>query len=84
MKREHFDFSGQNKTALPGYIWLPEGEVKAVVQIAHGMTEHILIGMFLSWTGFAAHLCCLMESKDPFWRKASIFFIKICFVAVSA
>ena len=52
MKREHFDFSGQNKTALPGYIWLPEGEVKAVVQIAHGMTEHM--GRY---EAFADHLC---------------------------
>ena len=52
MKREHFDFSGQNKTALPGYIWLPEGEVKAVVQIAHGMTEHM--GRY---EAFADYLC---------------------------
>ena len=52
MKREYFDFSGQNKTALPGYIWLPEGEVKAVVQIAHGMTEHM--GRY---EAFADHLC---------------------------
>ena len=52
MKREYFDFSGQNKTALPGYIWLPEGEVKAVVQIAHGMTEHM--GRY---EAFADYLC---------------------------
>ena len=52
MKREHFDFSGQNKTVLPGYIWLPEGEVKAVVQIAHGMTEHM--GRY---EAFADYLC---------------------------
>lgn len=52
MKREHFDFSGQNKTAFPGYIWLPEGEVKAVVQIAHGMTEHM--GRY---EAFADYLC---------------------------
>lgn len=26
---------------LPGMLWLPEGNVRAVVQITHGMTEHI-------------------------------------------
>ena len=41
MKAEYFDFSGYNQTILPGYIWLPEGEVKAVLQIAHGMTEYM-------------------------------------------
>ena len=41
MKTEIFDFTGFNGTVLPAYIWLPEGEVKAVLQITHGMTEHM-------------------------------------------
>ena len=41
MKTETFEFAGGNGTNLPAYIWLPEGEVKAVLQITHGMTEHM-------------------------------------------
>jgi alpha-beta hydrolase superfamily lysophospholipase len=41
MKAEYFEFTGHNKIILPGYIWLPDGEIKAVLQIAHGMTEHM-------------------------------------------
>ena len=41
MKTEIFEFSGCNAAVLPAYLWLPEGEVKAVLQITHGMTEHM-------------------------------------------
>ena len=39
MKRSIFEFKGT--TPLPAYLWLPEGQVKAVLQITHGMTEHM-------------------------------------------
>lgn len=52
MKTETFEFIGQNGTNLPASLWLPEGEVKAVLQIAHGMTEHM--GRYES---FARFLC---------------------------
>ena len=41
MRTEIFEFTGYNGTVLPGVLWLPEGEVKTVLQIAHGMTEHM-------------------------------------------
>lgn len=41
MKTETFEFTGHNGMALPAYAWLPDGEVKAVLQITHGMTEHM-------------------------------------------
>lgn len=41
MRTETFEFAGHNGTALPAMLWLPEGEVKAVLQITHGMTEHM-------------------------------------------
>ena len=41
MKAEYFDFIGYNGVKLPAVIWSPAGEVKAVLQIAHGMTEHM-------------------------------------------
>ncbi len=52
MKTETFEFAGHNGINLPAYLWLPEGEAKAVLQIAHGMTEHM--GRYES---FAAFLC---------------------------
>ena len=33
--------SSSDGMQLPGMLWLPEGDVRAVVQITHGMTEHI-------------------------------------------
>ena len=41
MKIETFEYAGYNGTDLPAYLWLPEGEVKAVLQVTHGMTEHM-------------------------------------------
>ena len=41
MKTETFVFSGYNDSILPAMLWQPERETKAVVQITHGMTEHI-------------------------------------------
>ena len=41
MKTETFEFVGYNGTKLPAYLWIPDGEVKAVLQITHGMTEHM-------------------------------------------
>lgn len=54
MKTEIFEFAGYNETDLPAYLWLPEGEVKAVLQITHGMTEHM--GRY---EAFAQYLCPL-------------------------
>ena len=36
-----FSFDGHKGFRLPATVWLPEQEPKAVLQIAHGMTEHI-------------------------------------------
>lgn len=52
MKTETFDFAGYNGSNLPAYLWLPEAEVKAVLQITHGMTEHM--GRY---EAFAQYLC---------------------------
>lgn len=40
MKTEIFEFTGNNGTVFPAVLWLPEEEIKAVLQITHGMTEH--------------------------------------------
>ncbi len=41
MRTESFDFSGCNENTLHAMLWQPEGETKALLQITHGMTEHI-------------------------------------------
>jgi len=41
MKKETFEFTGYNGIELPAYLWRPDSDVKAVIQIAHGMTEHM-------------------------------------------
>lgn len=41
MIAERFEFSGYDNTKLPAVIWWPEGTVKSVLQVTHGMTEHM-------------------------------------------
>lgn len=41
MKTETFEFAGYSGTNLPAYLWLPDGDVKALLQVTHGMTEHM-------------------------------------------
>lgn len=41
MKQKFVAYSHTIKNAAPAVIWLPDGEVKSVLQIVHGMTEHI-------------------------------------------
>ena len=52
MKAETFEFAGFGGTNLPAYFWLPDGAVNAVLQITHGMTEHM--GRY---EAFAEFLC---------------------------
>ena len=41
MKREDFIFNGNGDVRLHGCVWMPENDVRAILQITHGMTEHI-------------------------------------------
>ena len=41
MNTERFTFAGCGGTKLSAAIWMPDGQPKMVLQIAHGMTEHI-------------------------------------------
>lgn len=41
MRTETFDFTGYQGAVLPAALWLPDDEPKAILQITHGMTEHI-------------------------------------------
>ena len=41
MKTEFSMFDAADGARLPAYIYLPDGEVKSVLQLTHGMTEHM-------------------------------------------
>jgi len=41
MRRETFAFEGFGGIQLPAVLWLPDGEPRRILQITHGMTEHI-------------------------------------------
>ncbi len=54
-----FKVSGADGVSVHVYEWLPEGEVKAAVQIAHGMAEHGAryerFAKFLNAAGYAVY-----------------------------
>ena len=41
MHTEIFAFAGFDGMQLPAILWLPDGEPRRILQITHGMTEHI-------------------------------------------
>lgn len=43
MKAKEIKFTGANGVSLPGIIWYPLCSPTMVVQITHGMTEHIIL-----------------------------------------
>lgn len=55
IKKQNFYYKSSNKkTKIHGVCWIPEGiEVRAVLQIAHGMVEYID-----RYDDFARFLCC--------------------------
>ena len=43
MKKNEFTYlSADGKTNIHGVEWLPDGEPKGIIEVVHGMTEHIL------------------------------------------
>lgn len=52
MKKEIFIFQGCHGAQLPAIIWRPEIEAKGILQITHGMTEHME-----RYENFAAEMC---------------------------
>lgn len=41
MRKETFEFAGFGGVKLPAILWLTDGEPRRILQITHGMTEHI-------------------------------------------
>lgn len=56
IREEHFSFiSKQGSVKIHGMRWIPDGEIRAVVQLVHGMAEHMEryreFAMFLAQKG---------------------------------
>ena len=41
MRKEVFTFKGQNNESMHAVVWLPEKEPEMILQVVHGMTEHM-------------------------------------------
>ena len=41
MRTERLEFDGFQGVKLPAVLWLPEQEPSCILQITHGMTEHM-------------------------------------------
>ena len=41
MKEEKIEIIGNDNFKISAVLWLPEGAPRAILQITHGMTEHI-------------------------------------------
>ena len=53
MREQHFTFPSWNgSNEIHAVHWIPDGEIRMVVQISHGMSEHIR-----RYRAFAEHLC---------------------------
>lgn len=57
MKKENFYYnSSDNITKIHAIKWIPDGEIKGIIQIAHGMLEHIKryddFGRYFASSGF--------------------------------
>lgn len=53
MKKEEFTYDSRDgRSKIQAYKWIPDGEIKAIFQIIHGMAEHIA-----RYEDFAEYLC---------------------------
>lgn len=52
VRKEFYYLSKDQETQIYGMEWIPEGQVKAVLQISHGMVEHI--ARYDEFAGFLA------------------------------
>ena len=71
MKKKEFTYpSADKKTEIHAVIWKPEGEVRAVLQICHGMVEYI--GRYDRFACFLADQGFLVTGNDHLGHGASV------------
>lgn len=59
---ERFIFAGHGGKELPAVVWLPEGDVRAVIQVTHGMTEHM--GRYEQFAAYFAEMGIAVAGFD--------------------
>lgn len=71
IREEHFTFtSSQGEVMCHGMRWIPEGEVKAVMQLVHGMSEHI--ERYRSFAEYLASQGILVVGHDHLGHGGSV------------
>jgi len=62
MRIESYEFTGANAVNLPAMLWLPDCKPLAILQITHGMTEHI--GRYESFAAEMTARGCIIVGYD--------------------
>lgn len=70
MKNEFYYPSKDGKTQIHAIEWIPEGEIKAVLQICHGMVEYI--GRYDEFAGFLAEKGYYVVGHDHLGHGKSV------------
>ena len=71
MKKERFEYpSKDGKTVIHGIRWIPEGPVRGILQIIHGMEEHI--GRYEEFACFLAKKGYLVTGHDQLGHGDSV------------
>ena len=76
MKKEFYYPSADGETQIHAVEWIPEGEVRAILQISHGMVEYIdRYDEFASWlTEKGWYVTGNDHLENPFLRKKNMDF----------
>lgn len=71
MRKEHMTYkSNDGRTKIHAICWIPEGEVKAVLQISHGMVEYI--DRYDEFAGYLARRQILVVGNDHLGHGQSV------------
>jgi Lysophospholipase len=71
MKTEHFEYLSNDKlTKIHGIRWIPEGEIKGILQISHGMAEYV--NRYDEFASYLAQKGILVTGNDHLGHGKSI------------
>lgn len=67
---QNFNFKTKSGTSINSYKWTPTGQAKAIVQISHGMNEHIL--RYTEFANFLAEKGYIVYGNDHLGHGKSL------------
>ncbi len=70
MRQEFYFPSADGENRIHGYWWRPDGQVKAVLQMVHGMTEHI--GRYDRFANYLTHYGFAVIGHDHLGHGESV------------